>query len=117
MNNERREVEEKNFRKSIREISVMSQIYRLMLSSSLSIEEIASRLNAMKKEHDKTPDAEVSKLLSIILATDTLDEKSKRELDNRYNKISQEIYRKEGIKDLMKAINDDDIEYKGEHTE
>ena len=117
MNNERREVEENNFRKSIREISVMSQIYRLMFSSSLSIEEIASRLNAMKKEDDKTADAEVSKLSSIILAMDTIDEKSKRELDDEYNRRFREIYREEDIKDLMKAINDDDIEYKGEHTE
>ena len=117
MNNECKEVESNNHRKSIREMSAMSQIYRLMLRSGLSIEEISGRLTAMRKLHNETPNAKVNVLFLTQLSMNIMDKKSKEEFDNRYNKISQEIYRKEGIKDLMKALNYDDIEHKDEHTE
>jgi hypothetical protein len=65
-------------RKSIREMSAMSQIYRLMLRSGLSIEEISGRLTAMRKLHNETPNAKVNVLFLTQLSMDIMDKKSKK---------------------------------------
>ena len=81
----------KNTNKIMKDICGMGEIYRLMLKIDLSIEEISSRLTAMRKLHNETPNAKVNVLFLSQLSVETLDKKNHDEFNKECNEILQEI--------------------------
>ncbi len=81
---------DKKAMKAIQVVSAVIGIYKLLCRSGLTVKQLASQLNRMKKEHKKTPD-DFGKLNLTEMTLKTLDNDTKKTIDAHYSEAMTRI--------------------------